>query len=260
MGDGSTHIKPNHSLDVHVCSVVGVEECVGAGTVGGDVIVFALDVVVASLQPHIAPGVAHVEVEVGIVDVGSLQPPKKPGLVHVVVGLGVGWEVVVTVGIEEDLLVVVTSSLQPNQPGVLHVEVEDVVVVVVLLVEVCCDVVAVSSRHPHQPGVLHVSVRVLVFVVVVELDVVVVPSVPLLSKNFQLKQSTHSESLLHSATLSYILSTLSITLWILWVVIDTLQPFSATTSYSQVQPVWHTLSIAYPANEQVELAPLQVPI
>lgn len=184
MGEGSTQISPNHSLDVHVCSVVGVEECVGIGIVGGEVMVFVLlDVVVASLQPHIAPGVAHVvvEVDVGMADdVGSLQPPKNPGLVHVVVDVGVGLDVVVTVGAGEDLLVVVTSSLQPNQPGVLHVEVEDVVVVVVLLVEVCRDVVVVSSRQPHQPGVLQISVRVLVIVNVVELDVVVL-SVPLLS-------------------------------------------------------------------------------
>lgn len=54
----------------------------------------------------------------------------------------------------DDLLlsaVVVISSLQPNQPGVLHVE-DDVVVVNVLLAEVP-DVVVVSSKQPHQPGV-----------------------------------------------------------------------------------------------------------
>jgi len=51
-------------------------------------------------------------------------------------------------------------SLQPNQPGVLHVEVV-VVVVSVELVVVVVDVVEVlSSRHPHHPGVLQVEVRV----------------------------------------------------------------------------------------------------
>jgi len=140
VGEGSTQIRPNHSLDVHVCSAVGVEECLMVvENVGGEVMVFALlDVEVASLQPQIAPGVAHVVDEAKVEDVvGSLQPPKNPGLVQVVVGFGVGWEVVVAVGMREDLLVVVTSSLQPNQPGVLHVEVEDVVVVLVLLVDVC---------------------------------------------------------------------------------------------------------------------------
>jgi hypothetical protein len=57
------------------------------------------------------------------------------------------------------LLVVVVSSLHPNQPGVLHVEV--VVVEVLVLVDVS-DVV--SSRHPHQPGVLQVDVRVCILV------------------------------------------------------------------------------------------------
>lgn len=49
----------------------------------------------------------------------------------------------------EDVDVVVVSSKQPNQPGVLHVAVEVELVVVVVL-----------SRQPHQPGVLQVSVRV----------------------------------------------------------------------------------------------------
>ena len=65
----------------------------------------------------------------------------------------------------------------PNQPGVLQVEVE------VVLVEV---VVVVSSRQPHQPGVLQVSVLVLVYVLVLVLELVVVISAPLLSKNVQL--------------------------------------------------------------------------
>jgi hypothetical protein len=60
------------------------------------------------------------------------------------------------------LVVVVVSSLQPNHPGVLQVEV--VVVVILVLVEVTGLVVVVSSKHPHHPGVWHVEVRVLVFV------------------------------------------------------------------------------------------------
>ena len=66
------------------------------------------------------------------------------------------------------------GSLQPNQPGVLQVDVDEEDVV---LVEVA--VVVVSSRQPHHPGVLHVSVRVRVAVEDVLLLVVV--SVPLLS-------------------------------------------------------------------------------
>lgn len=54
----------------------------------------------------------------------------------------------------------------------MHVEVEDVLVVVISLVAVP-DVVVVSSRQPHQPGVWHVAVLVLVFVEVDVDDVVV---------------------------------------------------------------------------------------
>jgi hypothetical protein len=75
---------------------------------------------------------------------------------------------------------VVVGSLHPNQPGVLHV----VVVEILRDDEVVEVVVVVSSRQPHHPGVLHVVVRV-----VVELDELVVEvllSEPLLSKNFQL--------------------------------------------------------------------------
>lgn len=90
----------------------------------------------------------------------------------VIVGLGVGdgdgvW---VAPG------VVVVGSLHPNQPGVLHVAVVDVLI----------GVVVVSSRQPHHPGVLHVSVLVLEYVLVLVLLSLVVVSVPLLSKNFQL--------------------------------------------------------------------------
>ncbi len=109
--------------------------------------------------------------------------------------------------------VVVVGSLQPNQPGVLHVEVEvDGAVVDELVV-----VVVVSSRQPHQPGVLHVDVRVrvVVFVEEEEDEEDVVESDPLLSKYFQLKQSTHSVSETHWGMVSYFERTLSITLWIL---------------------------------------------
>ena len=84
------------------------------------------------------------------------------------------------------VVVEVVSSLQPNQPGVLHIEVDDVVVIVVLL----CALVVDSSRHPHHPGVLHVSVRVRLDLVDVDVAVgfellLVVVSVPLLSKYSQ---------------------------------------------------------------------------
>lgn len=95
--------------------------------------------------------------------------------------------------------VVVVLSLHPNQPGVLHVVV--VVVDVVVVVVEAGLVVVDSSKQPHQPGVLHVSVRVLDLVDVDELlDVVV--SVPLLSYIFQFAQSLHSGVNLHSGTVS----------------------------------------------------------
>lgn len=80
--------------------------------------------------------------------------------------------------------VVDIGSSQPNQPGVLQVEVDvelvgeaddDVLVAVV---------VVVLSRQFHHPGVLQVEVRVRVFVLVDEDDVV--ESDPLLLKYFQL--------------------------------------------------------------------------
>lgn len=110
----------------------------------------------------------HDEVDVGVDDV------------VVTVGAGAGVVVIVMVVVE------VVSSLQPNQPGVLHIEVDDVVVIVVLL----CALVIDSSRHPHHPGVLHVSVRVRLDLVDVDVAVgfellLVVVSVPLLSKYSQ---------------------------------------------------------------------------
>jgi hypothetical protein len=127
---------------------------------------------VGSLQPPKKPGEVQVVEEVGgeVVtgSVGSLHPPKNPGDVHVVdvvvavevgdVGVGVG--TAVKEGVAR--VVVDVGSLQPNQPGVLHVVVVAVVLVLVL-VAVPVSVV-VSSRHPHHPGVLHVSVLVRVFV------------------------------------------------------------------------------------------------
>lgn len=93
---------------------------------------------------------------------------------------------------------VVVGSLQPNQPGVWQVLVE----VDVVLVEVELLVVVVSSsKQPHHPGVLQVLVRVRVVEVVLVLEVVVV-SEPLLSKYFQLKQSTHSVSASQGGTSS----------------------------------------------------------
>lgn len=112
-----------------------------------------------------------------VVVVGSLQP-NQPGVLQVDVE-----EDVVVVGgvgtVDVVVIVWVFLSLHPNQPGVSHV----VVVMVVKYVVVGPEVV-LSSRQPHQPGVLHVSV--LVLVVLEELLEVVVMSEPLLSKNFQL--------------------------------------------------------------------------
>ncbi len=111
-------------------------------------------VLLSSWQPQKYPGVEQsgaVGDGAGCdVVMGSLHP-NQPGVAHVEVAV---IEVLVTVGIMVLALldVVVTSSLHPNQPGVLHVEVE-VDVVICLLVVVAPIVVEVSSRHPHQPGV-----------------------------------------------------------------------------------------------------------
>jgi hypothetical protein len=121
----------------------------------------------------------------------SRQPPNQPGYSQVDVAVSDD-EVVVAVGAgagdvvcKVDVVFSPLSSLQPNQPGVLHVDVEEVEVD---FVEVFVPVVVDSSRHPNQPGVLQVAVRVRVLVVVdviVGLEVVVV-SLPLLSKYCQL--------------------------------------------------------------------------
>jgi hypothetical protein len=123
---------------------------VGVGTAGGEVMLCDCVVVITSLHPQIYPGVLQsVELEgaEADVEVGSLQP-NQPGVLHgdVDVFVEVGVEVLVLVL----LAVVDVSSLQPNHPGVLQVE---VVVVMVVLVEVTGPVVVVSSKQPHQPGV-----------------------------------------------------------------------------------------------------------
>lgn len=138
----------------------------------------------------------------------------------VMVGLGVA-----------PVLEVVVGSLHPNQPGVLQLVVVEVASVVVADVEVVV-VVVDSSRQPHQPGVLQVAVRVRVLDVLEVREVVV--SEPLLSKNFQLKQSMHSVSAVHSGTASYASITFLMTSKILWFPTPTLQPLSSTVSYIQV--------------------------
>lgn len=90
------------------------------------------------------------------------------------------------------VIVVSSSSKQPNQPGVLQVDVEVFFVLVFVFVVVDALLVVLSSKQPNHPGVLHVSVLVLADVdddvdVGTVKDVVV--SVPLLSKNSQGKQS-----------------------------------------------------------------------
>ena len=128
----------------------------------------------------------------------SRQPPNQPGYRHEDVDVGVD-HVVVAVGAgavrlvrDGELVVVVVvvvvddSSRQPNQPGVMHVDVDRVDVLLVLPSPLLVD----SSRQPHHPGVLHVSVRVRedrdveVLVGLLARVVVVVVSVPLLSKYF----------------------------------------------------------------------------
>jgi hypothetical protein len=90
-------------------------------------------------------------------------------------------------------------------------------------------VVVVSSRQPHQPGVLQIDVLVAV-ADVVEVVVVVPPSEPLLLKNFHSEQSTHSSSGAQFGSLSYASRTSEITGSILCLVKLTRQPLSATVS------------------------------
>jgi len=146
--------NPNQFLLTQCDSSLGGEsgfDDVGVGIAGGEVMLCDCVVVVTSLHPQRYPGVLQSVVLEGAetdVEVASLQP-NQPGVLHedVDVFVEVGVEVLVLVL----LLVVDVSSLQPNHPGVLQVEV--VVVVVVVLVEVTGPVVVVSSKQPHQPGV-----------------------------------------------------------------------------------------------------------
>ena len=185
----------------------------------------AVDVVDASLQPH-QPGVAQlVEVDVEEDDPVELTAEllvelmvelivELLGSALLVAGVSDG---VVTIGTGAALgdvivvvKVIVVGSLQPDQPGVLQ---EEVVMVLVMVVVGVCDLVVVdSSRQPHQPGVLQVSVRVCEVVLDGMLVLLVVVSLLLLSKNFQLKQSWHSTSSSHIGTVSYFSSTSLITL------------------------------------------------
>lgn len=155
-----------------------------------------VEVVVASLQPH-HPGVAQlVELDEEAVDVVSeelvveLAVELVTALLVLVAGVSEGVVMTGAGSALGDVIVVVrvivVGSLQPNHPGVLQVE---VVIVLVMVVVGVFDVVVDSSRQPHQPGVLQVSVRVCEVVLVGLLVLLVVVSLLLLSKNFQLKQS-----------------------------------------------------------------------
>jgi hypothetical protein len=77
---------------------------------------------------------------------------------------------IVVVAVVEVIVIVVVLSLQPNHPGVLHVEVDVVVVTSVVLV---LSPEVVLSKHPHHPGVWHVAVLVLVNVELDGIEVVV---------------------------------------------------------------------------------------
>lgn len=138
----------------------------------------------------------------GVVVNGTSLQPNQPLLVHVVVA---GSEVV---GSGSDVVIaVVVLSLQPNQPGVSQVVVD---VGANVVVDSCVFVVVVGSLQPHHPGVLHVSVRVRVLLVLVgKIVVVVLVLVP--SSYFQRKQSTQvTSSSTQVAALSYFEYTLSI--------------------------------------------------
>lgn len=173
VGLGSTQMKPNHSLEWHL-----------------EVLERADDIVV-DIEP-VGRGV----VEVSRADVATT--------VEVVVTVGTGAAVADDLS-RETVAVTSVESLQPNQPGVLQVAVEELEVEVVFEV-----VVVVSSRQPHQPGVLQVVVRVFV-VEVEELDVVVELEL-LLSKYAQLKQSVQSGYGSHFGGLSYFKITSCMTL------------------------------------------------
>ena len=93
-----------------------------------------------SLHPHIRPGVAQDVISVEELEADVVRDKD----VVVSIGAGVALCFVDVVGM------VVVLSRQPNQPIVLHVEVAEVVVLVVVAdVEVMVWEVVDSSRHPH---------------------------------------------------------------------------------------------------------------
>jgi hypothetical protein len=147
----------------------------------------------------------------------SQHPPNQQAVwqmvVVVVIVVAVTPEVVddgsgrVLVIVVEMVVVTGESSRQPNHPMLIQVVVVYREVIVVRGVD--ADVVVIGSSHPHQPGCLQVSVRVRVIVdeevlLCEEVLDVVVDSVPLLSKNVQLKQSEQSTSVSHFGTVSYL--------------------------------------------------------
>jgi hypothetical protein len=194
---------------------------------------------VSSLQPN-QPGVSHV-VDVKVVRGTVVRGAVLGGTVVRCVEGGVDVsEGEITVGLVDVISVVTVLSLQPNQPGVSHVVVAVVLVVVGVSVLVA---VVVSSKQPHHPGVSQAAVLVCVVFVVVE-DDEVIGSVPLLSYIFQLAQSRHSGVPWHNGTESYFIITSWITDRILCVPTPTRQPLSATTSYTHSTPVWQADSSA----------------
>lgn len=192
----SRHMRPKNALDMQDVVVADVLLMLRVCCLECDDLVACLD-----LSKHINPKkpsdvqvvveavLEAIDVLTRVLDGGSSpskQSPNHPGYLHDVV---VGREVVVNVAVGTgramcDVVFSSSPSLHPNQPGVLQVDVDDVVVVDVFFVAV----VVGSSRQPHQPGVLQVSVLVLVLGLVVEvglLDLVVLLSVPFDSKYFQ---------------------------------------------------------------------------
>lgn len=138
-GEGSTQMRPNHSLEVQLVDACGDEEAVEEGEGVEEV---------PSLQPN-QPGVSQVVLD-------EVRSREEVGSEEGVVIVGAGEADVDNEELVE--VVVVVGSLQPNQPGVsqlVELELEDDDVVVLALPEVVD-----SSRHPHHPGVLQVSVRV----------------------------------------------------------------------------------------------------
>jgi len=194
VGTVSRQPNPNNPRDLQDVAVELGDVYVPVG-VGVIMWVVGLDVKaeVWSLQPHICPGVWQ------LVDICRFVDVAVASISEVVV--------VVVIDVFDFL------SLQPNQPGVLHVDVVVVVFVEVIVtvlvtiasvvevgssVSVVVSVVVVWSRHPHQPGVLHVFVRLVVVKEDVEVEMRVVLVVKLVFTNFHAAQSRHSLSTVHS--------------------------------------------------------------